>query len=179
MNTLQTPILKIKTETSTLAIELNIVKNFLRVDFNDDDGLIINIIKTATNQCEAYINKTLVERTYVYSLYKLKNIFFTLPYSPIKSIIDVTILNLNGKNATLDSSDYILDTVNSTLNFQKKLEKFYRLDVEYKAGLISIDNELIQAILAHISRMYEDRSGYSSIPAISLSIYKKYKQIML
>ena len=66
-------ILNLKTDALSLAVELAVVKNFLKVDFNDDDTLITKMIKTATTQCETFINKTLVEKTYIYSIYKLEN----------------------------------------------------------------------------------------------------------
>ena len=77
-------ILNLKTDALSLAVELAVVKNFLKVDFNDDDTLITKMIKTATTQCETFINKTLVEKTYIYSIYKLENTSIFLPFSPIK-----------------------------------------------------------------------------------------------
>lgn len=179
MNILKNPILNIKTDALNLAIDLTTIKKFLKVDFDNDDELITKMIKTATNQCETHINKTLVEKTYIYSLYELKNNSVILPYSPIKSINEINTNNINNVATILLSSDYILDSVGGILNFINKPENFYRLDIEYTAGLTTINDELIQALLMHIARMYEDRSGYSPIPTNSLNIYKKYKQIKL
>ncbi len=179
MNILKNPILNLKTDASTLAVDLAITKNFLKVDFGDDDELIIKMIKTAASQCETHIGKTLVEKTYVYSLYELKSSSIILPYSPIKSINEIKNSDLNNISAIIPSFDYILDNIGGILNFIKKPENFYRLDIEYTAGLTTINDELIQALLMHISRMYEDRSGYSPIPTNSLNIYKKYRQIKL
>ncbi|MDD2839742.1 MAG: head-tail connector protein [Rickettsiales bacterium] len=179
MNILKNPILNIKTEALTLAVDLAITKDFLKVDFSDDDELITKMIKTATNQCETHINKTVVEKVYVYSLYELRNNTVVLPYSPIKSIDEIRNNDLNNVGSVLLVSDYILDDVGGILNFVNKPENFYRLDIEYTAGLTTVNDELIQALLMHVARMYEDRSGYSPIPTNSLNIYKKYKQIKL
>ncbi|HSQ97992.1 MAG TPA: hypothetical protein VLL98_04715 [Rickettsiales bacterium] len=102
-----------------------------------------------------------------------------LPYYPIKSIVEIDSIALDGTITTIASSDYTLDDVGGILNFTNKPENFYRLDIEYEAGLTTVNDELIQALLMHIARMYEDRTGYSSIPNNSLNIYKKYRQIRL
>ena len=149
-------ILNLKTDALSLAVELAVVKNFLKVDFNDDDTLITKMIKTATTQCETFINKTLVE-----------------------TITSITITNNDFTTYTLDSDLYNLDTIGGVVNLKEKLNNFYRIDIEYTAGLTSINDELVQALLMHIARMYEDRSGYSPIPTNSANIYRKYKQIRI
>lgn len=178
MNILKNPVLNVKTSASSLAIDLTTVKNFLKIDFSDDDELITKMIKTASSQCETYINKTLIETTYVYSLYELKGLSVILPFSPIKSISEINSIALDGTSTSVSSSSYNLDTVSGILNFKNEVN-FYRLDIEYIAGLTTVNDELIQGLLMHIARMYEDRSGYASIPTNSLNIYKKYRQIRL
>ena len=179
MNILKYPILNVKSESKELLIELSVVKNFLRVDFDNDDELITKLIKTATAQCETNINKTLVEKTYIYSIYDLKSNSILLPYPTIKSIEEIRLVNIDGSNTVLSSDGYYLDTVGGMVNLKNKPDNTYRIDIEYKAGLSAINDELIQRLLMHIARMYEDRSGYSPIPLNSLNIYKKYKQVRL
>ena len=179
MHIIKNPILNVKEENSTLPIELDFVKNFLKVDFEDDDDLIKNIIKTASTQCETNINKSLIQKTFIYSIYELKNNSIVLPYPPVISITSIKIIDSQQNENILESTEYFLDSIGNILNFKNKPNNFYRIDIEYKAGLETINDELIQALLMHIARMYEDRSGYSPIPLNSLNIYKKYKQIRL
>ncbi|HSQ97993.1 MAG TPA: head-tail connector protein [Rickettsiales bacterium] len=49
MHILKNPILNIKTDASTLVVDLATVKSFLKVDFSDDDELITKMIKTASS----------------------------------------------------------------------------------------------------------------------------------
>lgn len=179
MNNLKYPILNIKSITAGLSVDLITVKNFLKIDFDNDDNLITKLIQTATTQCETQINKTLIEKTYVYSLYEIKEKSIILPYPPIKSIISIKIIDSDGNSTTVESPLYYLDLIGGIINFKEKPINFYRIDIEYIAGLNEINNELTQALLMHITRMYEDISGYSPIPLNSLNIYKKYKQIKL
>ena len=85
------PILSIENTSESLALTLDFVKSYLRVDFEEDDELIAKLIKTATSQCEKYINKSLIEKTYIYSLYKIMNDILYLPFGPIKNIIEIKI----------------------------------------------------------------------------------------
>ena len=173
------PILNIKEDSTILPIELTTVKNFLKVDFDEDDELIKKMIKTAIIQCETNINKSISKKTFVYSIYEIKNNSLILPYSPINSIESIKIIYLNQTQSILSDNEYFLDSVGGILNFKNRPSNFYRIDIEYKAGLTSLNDELIQGLLMHIARMYEDRSGYSPIPLNSLNIYKKYKQVRL
>lgn len=179
MNISKNPILNVKIESDELSIELSVVKNFLKVDFDNDDELISKLIKTATTQCETNINKTLIEKTYVYSIYDLKSNSILLPYPTIKSIEEIRLVGIDGSSKVLTEVEYYLDTVGGMINLNNKPSSVYRMDIEYTAGLSTINDELIQGLLMHIARMYEDRSGYSPIPLNSLNIYKKYKQVRL
>ena len=180
MNILKNPsVLNIKTDATSLAIALEDVKNFLKIDFDDDNDFLKRLIKTASNQCETNINKTLVERTYVYSLYEVKKKFIILPYQPIKSIESIKMTKKNSDVVEFTTNDYLFDNIGGIINLKKNLDDFYRLDIEYKAGLQKIDDELVHAMLIHIARMYEDRSGYSAVPLTSMNIYKKYREVKL
>lgn len=180
MTIIKNPVLNIKEDSADLVIDLETAKNFLKVDFDNDDDLIKKLIRTATTQCETNINKTLTQKTYVYSIYNFPSSNpVVLPYPPIKSIDEVKVVNANGGCNTVDSGEYYLDDVGGLLNFKGNMGNAYRIDIEYTAGLESVNEELIQGLLMHIARMYEDRSGYSPIPLNSLNIYKKYKQIRI
>lgn len=179
MNITKTPVLNVKEIGLDLPIELSVAKNFLKVDFDDDNELIIKLIRTAVNQCETIINKSIIKKTYVYSIYELKNKFVLLPYQPIDSIDSIKVVNVDNTSSAIDVSEFYLDKVGGILNFKSRPDNFYRLDIEYTAGLSEISDEIAQAILMHVARMYEDRSGYSPIPLNSMNIYRKYKQIKI
>lgn len=175
----KTPIINLKTESKELPISLEEVKNFLKVDFEDDDELIAKLIKTATNQCETYIDKTLILKTYIYSIYGLKEESVFLPYPPVISVDKVEVVKTSITREKEEFTDYCFDSVGGIVNFKNKPASFYRIDITYTACVDSINDELIQGILIHIARMYEDRSGYSPMPLNTANIYKKYKQVKL
>lgn len=172
-------ILNVKTDASELAITLSDTKSFLKIDFNDDDQFITRLIKTASSQCETNINKTLVERTYVYSIYDQNKKTISLPYPPVKSISEIKVIKKDESYETLNNTDYYFDSVGEIVNIKKDFNNFYRLDIEYIAGMTTINDEIMHALLMHIARMYEDRSGFSAIPLASMNIYKKYRGVKL
>lgn len=179
MNIIKNPVLNIISASNELIVSLEAAKNFLKIDYEDDDEFIAKLIKTATNQCETYINKTLFEKNYLYSLYEIKYNSVFLPKSPVKSIETIELVAQNQEKIVLAVENYYLDEIAGVLIFKNMPTNFYRIDIKYVAGTSLIDEELIQGILMHVARMYEDRSGYSPIPLGSLNIYKKYREVRL
>lgn len=173
------PIINLVADASIDPLTLTEVKNFLRVDIITDDDLITRIIKTAIKQCELYTGKTLITKTYKYSFYNSIIQAVKLLYAPIQSISSVKVVNEENSETTINSSVYFIDTIGGILNFKTVPANFYRLDITYIAGYGSnatdVPEELKQAMLIHIARMYDDKNGYSILPKTSLDIYKKHK----
>ena len=61
-------VIKILEESSNLPIELEEIKLFLKVDYEDEDNIITRSFKTALKQCELLIGQSLIEKKYKYSL---------------------------------------------------------------------------------------------------------------
>lgn len=178
MNIIKNPILDIKFKSENLILEIDEIKNYLKIDFSEDDELLKKFAETAQSQCETFINKSLTERVLIYSLYTYKDTIL-LPYTPINSIESIIGVGLNGSHEEV--VDYNFDEVGGILVFNN-IKKYYRLDIEYFAGYTttkSIPIDLKQAILMHIARMYEDRTGYSQLPINSMNVYRKYKELKL
>ena len=62
-------IIKVISEETNSILSLEEIKNFLRIDFNDDDVLLQKALNTATRQCELKIGQTLNPKTYLMSIY--------------------------------------------------------------------------------------------------------------
>jgi len=175
------------TKPSEDVVSLEDVKNFLRIDFNDDDLFLISQIKMATNAAEKYLNSALVTRTLELSLDRLpeyeQNLreglwtgpymsfvkeYIDLPFSPVVSVTSIKTFNDNDDETTVPQSYYILD------NYRKPARVVLRngqtwpdatrevnsLIIRYEAGYgnASVVPEPIRlAILQMISYMYEHR----------------------
>ena len=171
------PILNIKSYSSIPIIELSEVKNFLKVEFEEDDNLIKNLINTAIFQCEKIINKSLLEKTYIYSIYTYQKKII-LPYPTIKTINKIEIITKNN-SSVLDTNEYFIDNVSNSIIFKNNIQSVYRIDIEYTTNSNLIENDLKQALLMHIAQLYENRNGNFTMPNNVLNIYYQHKNIKI
>ena len=82
--------IKIISETGSEPVSLSDAKNFLKVDYTDDDTLIGALIKQARLWCENYLSKDIVAKQRKYYVPKT-NGTFDLPFAPVASIDEVKI----------------------------------------------------------------------------------------
>ncbi|MDR1494928.1 MAG: hypothetical protein LBI29_02730 [Rickettsiales bacterium] len=173
------PIVKILEESDNLPINMENIRLFLKVDYEDEDELILRSFKTAIKQCELMIGQSLLEKEYKYSFYNgIKNKIH-LMYGPVTTVESAQMISSKNEEISIDEEDYFLDSVNDNLIFKKVPYSFYRLDIVYWAKLEVIGDDLKQGILFHTAKIFEDKLGYSPIPRASYSIYKKYKTTRL
>ena len=170
-------IINVLTEQDANIIDLAEIKNFLRIDFDDDDNLLRELLKTAVKQCELYISKSLSEKNYKLSVYECATNTLNLPYPPVISVNSITIIDKYNNN--IEYTNYLLDTISNKIIFRNLPNNFYRIDIIYTSGYTKIPDDIKQGILFHISKMYEDKVGYSPIPKASLGIYKNYKTMRI
>jgi uncharacterized phiE125 gp8 family phage protein len=176
-------VITVSEESSILPLDISKVKEFLKVDYDDDeaeDQIITRAFKTAINQCEAKINKSIIEKTYICSIYNsLKGNKIYLVYGTVSLIVNIKYLNKNNELITVDSGDYFLDSMDDCVIFKNIPSNFYRLDIVYKAKFGNVSDEILQAILFHTAKIYEDKTGYCQIPKASMNIYKKYREVRI
>ena len=123
--------LKIDTAWTTSAVATSEQKSFMRVDFSDDDTLIAELIKSAQNLVEAYMNRAITTQTLslfldrlpFYSDIKLQEGVFTapdleynsnfivLPKPPVASVTHVKYYDNDNNASTFASSNYYVDTI--------------------------------------------------------------------
>lgn len=127
------------------------MKEWLRVDFDEDDDVITALIVAARQGVEMFCNISIVD----------KNITMTadwageweLPYGPVKTITTVA------SDATLQVLDdgYFTDgTLFKTLRFNCG-----RVKVVYNAGYTTVPSDLITDIKRVVSYLYEHRGDES------------------
>ena len=169
--------IKIIKESDILPMELVEIKQFLKIDYDDEneDNIIKRSFKSAIKQCELLIGQTIIEKQYQYSFYNKIGNCIKLIYGPVKNIEDIKIIKKNNIEKIIDNKTYFLDNISDKIFFNNTINDYYRLDVVYIAGMEQITEDLKQAILFHTTKIYEDKTGYSPIPKASYNIYKRYK----
>lgn len=170
-------IINILNELDTSIIDLSEIKNFLRIDFDEDDNLLNRLLKSAIKQCELYISRSITQKTYRLSLYNRVGKFINLLYFPVTNVTSIDIIDKN--NNTIKFKNYTFDQISNKVTLNNIPTNFYRIDITYEAGYTKIPDDIKQALLFHVAKMYDDKIGYSPIPKASLNIYKNYKIIRM
>lgn len=104
--------IKIINSPSVEPITLDEAKHHLRVDGNDDDILIMSLIKQAREYCEDYQNRKYITQTLELVLDSFpRDKYITLnSASPIQKVDSIKYYDDLGREYIFDSSNYIVDT---------------------------------------------------------------------
>lgn len=155
---------------------LDEVKNFLRVSYDHDDDLINNLISAAIATAEEFIGITILQRQIEFKTYT-NNRFCYLKYGLVHQILEISIMKDHNKNI-LNQDQYSFCASKNKVELSKSYIST-QITVKYVAGMFkeTISNSLRQALLMHISIMYE-RTDNNILPNEIRSIYllkRKYK----
>lgn len=150
-------------------------KSYIRVDDDDDDFIIKNIIKSVREISEKYLKKTI--RLSKFSYYRKNNFgnCLKLPSAPIEKIEEIYCHKSVIYKSPLNKDLYhILD--DDKIIFKNKPEG-NALDIHYIAGFDTdkLPAALKQAMLIHIAHIYETRCLNNDIPKSSLQLYRPFQ----
>lgn len=87
------------------------LKLHLKVDYDDDDDLIDQLILAATQYCQNFQNRIYVSATQTMVMDSWPTIIVP-PWSPLVSVGSITYVDIDGATQTLGSSLYRVDAVN-------------------------------------------------------------------
>ena len=143
-------------------ITLSDVKNWLKLDLNDDDSLLITIITAARIQVENVINLSLISRTIKATIINgLGN--FLLPYGPVTTI--TTVQDMLGN---LVPNAYIGNIIYEAFE--------HTAIVTYDVQVTAIRPNIKLALLQQCAFLYEHR-GDGSANGISPIVLNNLKSI--
>ena len=166
--------IKVITPPATEPVTLAEAKLHLRVDTSDEDALITRLIKSAREECEHYLQRSVPTQTLGLYLDAFPSKELRLPWGPAQSIASVQYVNEAGDLTTLPGSVYLFDDT--------QLEPVLRLTwgsdwpttrvqpnaviVTYVAGYAAACPESIRNwILLRVGTLYRMREGDSDKPA--------------
>lgn len=171
-------IIKIISESENLPMKLLEIKQFLKIDYDDEseDFIIARSFRSAIKQCELMIGKSIIEKKYQYSFYNQIEKYVKLIYGPVKNVERLKIIKKNNLEVSVDENCYFFDDMSDKIYFKNNWPNdYYRLDVIYSTKMDDLSEDLKQALLFHTTKIFEDKTGYCPIPKASYNIYKKYK----
>ena len=158
-------------ETAPPVIEpltLDEVKNFLRVDQDNDDALITALITAARLFCEGYTGRSLITRSYGLLLDDWPALrVIELPYPPLQSVASVKIYAADNSFVMLDPVNYYVDTSGGRIVLTDSAVRplpgriANGIEIQYTAGYGATANDvpalLRQGMLQLIAHLYECR----------------------
>ncbi|WP_395877431.1 head-tail connector protein [Ehrlichia muris] len=171
-----------KTVPTSLPITLSEVKSFLRINNNQDDILINNLITMASEYAQWYIEKSLMKQTWEISCSSYIPGKIQLLFNPIIKVNYVKTIHTNGSEEFIDQKYYHVDTLLSYISFNKQIHGD-RIEILYEAGYT--DNALIPAqirhgILHHVAISYKNRESenINNLTFIK-NIYSPFRELKL
>lgn len=138
------------------ALELNILKAHLRIDYDHEDNYLKEIITMATDILEKNIEKPILVKTYKYIHYNSEfssNRKIFIPFNNVKEVLSVKSLGIKEEVLKYSIENYNGKSVVIT-NGSK-----YPIEIKYKAGITEKVNEIpkdLQFAILQISKnIYE------------------------
>ncbi len=154
-------------------VTLEEAKNFLRIDTNEEDILIMSTITAARQAVEKYISRAIVtqpRKQYFSTIYEKAYLL----YPPIQQITKVT---KDGKEVSpdkyvlLEDAIYVLEPL--IANTPKGIV------IEYIAGYgDDVPRDICQAVLSTVAQLYESRES-NEIPQNAKDLLRPYKVYLL
>lgn len=166
-NAIMTPV-KVITEATDMPVTLAEAKNWLKMEsINDDDDLIMSLIKSAVTLLQKTWSISFQTRTL--SVYLQHNPMFPIriPYGPISSVSSVEYKSCDCQNLPFSAADPTTYTITDDL---LKGQPGYYI-VQYIAGFDVTPDVYKTPILQQVAWMYENRGDqiqYQINPAINL-----------
>ena len=162
-------------------ITLAQAKNYLKVDFDDDNDLITSLIASARVRLEKYAGVAMSARTLQVVAYVDE--FIELPYAPLNNITKVEYWD-NGTWVEMSIGDYyILGTTYKKIYMVANNRMEYRFT--YTCGYTTIPQPMITALYKLIADLYdyressvEDSKPNSNITS-AYELIKPYKRISI
>lgn len=154
---------------SVHALDMDLVKEHLRVDFTDDDELIAALMNAAAAHIDGpqgWLGRSIWPQT----LELRQNVFcgpVRLPYGPVQSVTSVKYVDGAGAEQTMDAAAYVLTGNGEVDRAYGTSWPAVRGDAEgvrirYAAGFEDLPPSILAAVLMMISHWYSNREAVAT-----------------
>lgn len=176
--------LEVLTPPTTTPISLSEAKEYLKIasSLTADDAVITNIIESAIEVAEKFINQSFIHRTYKITLDDVSSCKIILPRPPISAINSVKAISNSGTETIIDSSLYKISADKKSLELQTFINN--KIEIEYIAGFSAnsddIPADIKQAILCLIADIYESKIPNDNSPIFGQraeKILQRYREV--
>lgn len=166
-------------------VSLDEVRGWLRLGAATDDAVIAQLIRAATNVCEAFIGQWLIARTVV-EIVPVRAGDVRLSARPVTAVDGVSLIAADGGEAALAPGDYRVTisrdgTARLVIAFPGDAAE---LRVTYRAGMGAgaddIPEAIRQGIVRMIQHLYDARDGgVAAPPAAVAALWQPWRRLTL
>lgn len=172
----------IETGPKTEPIALPEAKLHLRIDHDDEDGLVERLIAAARRHCEQVSRRAFVTQTLAGGLdtWPRDNVI-ELPYPPVQGVTSITYVDSAGASHTLANTVYGIDTRRGRIYLAQDqqwpsatLRTYDPITVKWTAGYgnsaTDVPAPYRQATLLLVGHLYENREAVVATQGISMGV---------
>lgn len=143
-----------------MAITLSEAKLHCRIDIDDDDALIAQLINAAVNHVEQITGWLTTSQMYTKLIKKIPEII-KLPFWPVTAITSIEIIGATTQNVASDFDIDITERPAKVIPLSKSFSVATgeTLLITYMAGEADIPDGMRQAVLMLIAHWYENREA--------------------
>jgi uncharacterized phiE125 gp8 family phage protein len=158
---------KIIVDPISYPVTVNEVKEFARIDGNDEDSILETFISAVTSGTESYLGRALVLRTYKMIMDEWNSKEIELPMPPLVSVSSIKTIDEDNIETIYDSSNYftVIESIPGRIVIKKDSEVPTNTErytagysIEWIAGYNVIPNQIKIAIMQWTTMLYENRS---------------------
>lgn len=118
-------------------VSLAAAKLHLRVDADDDNGLIQALIMAARQHVESYTRRQLITQTWDYQIDAFPCGEIVVPLAPVSSVTSITYLDTTGATQTWSSSNYRTDLPSGPWAQRARIEPAYGVSYPSTYGVMN------------------------------------------
>lgn len=169
------------TEPAGEPLSLAEVKSFLRIDGNDEDTLLGELITTARILAEELTGRSLMTQRWKIAYDNNVPQTISLPYGPLQSVISVSVVSEEEVASAVDSGTYHVNANQRELVFET-MPWGHRIEIVIETGYgdesSDVPSAIRQGMLVHVANLYEHRDTMSP-PLVSHMLYANYREVRL
>lgn len=166
---------------------------FLRIETGEEEALLAGLIRSASGLCEAFINQVVIARTFELTIAATGE-WERLAVTPVRSITDVSSVDLSGAATPLPSVSYAMDIDSSgdgwvrvtpgQLLSPAATGGVSRVRVSGTAGMADGENDvpepIRQGVLRLVAHLFTDRDrDGGEPPAAVTALWRPYRRLRL
>ena len=155
------------TDTTFEPLTLKQVKDRLRITSEQEDDIVLSMIREATKWCEHELNWRLCTQTWKYFLDCWPGDIIRMPYPPLVSVTHIKYYDGDNAQQTLVlDTDYRIDTasfparIEQIISWPTIYDKVNPIEIQFICGYANvedIDEDIKSAIYLRIADLYEQR----------------------